>query len=403
MKSYTANDLNQLKHVGTQERLFDEDGNITDNGTHLYIWDAENRLIEIKKKSDNSTVATYAYDYQSRRITKTVGGVETNFVYDDWNPIAEFSGTTLDKSYTWGMDLSGSMQGAGGVGGLLSVNDGSDTYYPTFDGNGNVSEYVDSTGTPVAHYEYDAFGQVVASGSKKDDFTHQFSTKPLDTESGLHYYGYRYYDSANGRWVGRDPIQERGGLNLYGFVGNDSLSLFDILGLDEVTAVYVHSFKNIEVDLVYNHVGGALDLGEWEVEAPETIWDLDDNLVFQPEEIETDMVEFDLKKLSKKNALKQLFELNNLLRFWNVSLSMELKVKFSFKYKYCTEESQWEWSSDSMTHSTTLKLEMFNNGNVGHVSGAEGVIKKLMTDDMNVGAFLHETATKAAKNKLNEE
>ena len=231
MKSYTANDLNQLKHVGTQERLFDEDGNITDNGTHLYIWDAENRLIEIKKKSDNSTVATYAYDYQSRRITKTVGGVETNFVYDDWNPIAEFSGTTLDKSYTWGMDLSGSMQGAGGVGGLLSVNDGSDTYYPTFDGNGNVSEYVDSTGTPVAHYEYDAFGQVVASGAKKDDFTHQFSTKQFDGETELHYYGYRYYDVGLGSWLNRDPIEERGGVNLYSFVGNDGVNWVDFLGL----------------------------------------------------------------------------------------------------------------------------------------------------------------------------
>ena len=68
------------------------------------------------------------------------------------------------------------------------------------DGNGNVSEYVDATGAVVAHYEYDAFGQVVASGTKSGDFTHQFSTKQLDSESGLHYYGYRYYDSSDGRW-----------------------------------------------------------------------------------------------------------------------------------------------------------------------------------------------------------
>ena len=229
--NYVANTLNQLTTVNGGARIHDADGNLTDDGSKLFVWDAENRLIEIKLKSDSSTVATYAYDYKSRRITKTVGATETNFIYEGWNPIAEFSGTTLSKSYVWGMDLSGSMQGAGGVGGLLSVNDGNDTYYPTFDGNGNVSEYVDATGNVVAHYEYDAFGQVVASGSMKDDFTHQFSTKQLDSESGLHYYGYRYYDSSNGRWLGRDPIGEQGGVNLFGFVGNNGVNLADVLGL----------------------------------------------------------------------------------------------------------------------------------------------------------------------------
>ena len=186
----------------------------------------------MQNKSDSSTVATYAYDAYSRRITKTVGSTVTNFVYDGWNPIAEFSGTTLSKSYTWGMDLSGSMQGAGGVGGLLAVNDTTATYYPTFDGNGNVSEYVDSTGMSVAHYEYDAFGQAVASGTKANDFSHQFSTKQLDAETGLHYYGYRYYDSIKGKWLGRDPINEYGGLNIYGFVRNNPNDFVDILGLE---------------------------------------------------------------------------------------------------------------------------------------------------------------------------
>jgi RHS repeat-associated protein len=230
--SYTANALNQYSAVGAATRVHDFDGNITDNGTHLYTWDAENRLIEVKKKSDNSTVATYAYDAYSRRITKDVAGVITNFVYDGWNQIAEFTGTTLSKSYVWGMDVSGSMQGAGGVGGLLSVNDGSTTYYPCYDGNGNVLQYVDSTGTVVAHYEYDAFGQATPSSTNTKSFTHQFSTKQLDVETGLNYYGYRYYDSVNGRWLNRDPIKETGGVNIYGFVFNDGLNRMDLLGLE---------------------------------------------------------------------------------------------------------------------------------------------------------------------------
>lgn len=47
----------------------------------------------------------------------------------------------------------------------------------------------------------------------------------------LHYYGYRYYDPVTGRWASRDPIGERGGLNLYGFVGNDGVNWWDYLGL----------------------------------------------------------------------------------------------------------------------------------------------------------------------------
>ncbi|WP_129589686.1 RHS repeat domain-containing protein [Rubritalea profundi] len=126
--NYTSNALNQYPAVGAVARSFDDDGNLTNDGTKQFEWDAENRLIAVKQGA--VTVAEYDYDYQSRRITKDVAGVVTNFVYDGWNPIAEFTGTTLSKSYVWGMDLSGSMQGAGGVGGLLAVAEGSAIHYP---------------------------------------------------------------------------------------------------------------------------------------------------------------------------------------------------------------------------------------------------------------------------------
>jgi len=164
----------------------------------------------------------------------------------------------IRHSYTWGMDLSGSMhaddrqgvqafQSAGGVGGLFAVNELSilnsqlsiTSFFPTYDGNGNVSEYLDATGTVVAHYEYDSFGNTtVATGTKKDDFSHRFSTKPLDAETGLYYYGYRYYDPVTGRWSSRDPIWERGGFNLYGFVGNDGVNKLDYLGLMNMETAY---------------------------------------------------------------------------------------------------------------------------------------------------------------------
>jgi len=72
-----------------------------------------------------------------------------------------------------------------------------------------------------------------------------YSGKPLATKvlhhrnpkpktMGVTYYGYRYYDPATGRWPSRDPIGERGGINLYGFVGNDGLNNLDTLGLIEL-------------------------------------------------------------------------------------------------------------------------------------------------------------------------
>jgi len=51
------------------------------------------------------------------------------------------------------------------------------------------------------------------------------------TKSFLYYYGYRYYSSELGRWISRDPIGERGGLNLFGFVGNSPIVATDLLGL----------------------------------------------------------------------------------------------------------------------------------------------------------------------------
>ena len=108
------------------------------------------------------------------------------------------------------------------------------SYYPTYDGNGNISEYLNADGTTAAHFEYDAFGNTVVTTNPSGIlFTYRFSTKPIEPLTGLYYYGYRWYDPLTGRWPSRDPIEERGGVNLYGFVGNDGVDEIDIFGLKE--------------------------------------------------------------------------------------------------------------------------------------------------------------------------
>lgn len=100
-----------------------------------------------------------------------------------------------------------------------------------YDGNGNVIDYVDSNGSSVAHYEYGPFGEIVASsGEKKDDFAHRFSSKPYEAETGILRYQLRDYIVELERWISRDPIGEKGGVHLYGFVGNETVGRWDYLG-----------------------------------------------------------------------------------------------------------------------------------------------------------------------------
>jgi RHS repeat-associated protein len=240
---YSPNQLNQYTEItngGLHTLSYDLDGNLLEHAGWTYAWDGENRLISA---SNGTTLVTFAYDHVGRRIEKevseNVGGQWSvvrshSFLYDRWNLIQERitdDGSLTTNSYIWGLDLSGSLQEAGGIGGLLCVVRDGAPYFPVCDANGNITEYVDATGQIVAHYEYGAFGELLASsGDKKDDFSLRFSSKFCDQETGLGYWGYRYYAPLLGRWLTRDPIGEEGGGHLYGFVLNTPIDLLDGLG-----------------------------------------------------------------------------------------------------------------------------------------------------------------------------
>ncbi|MES2995173.1 MAG: RHS repeat-associated core domain-containing protein [Verrucomicrobiota bacterium] len=233
--NYAANGVNQYIAVNSLSPAYDFDGNATSyplpaapavSGT--FAWDAENRKIS---NSDGNTVTIAFYDSQSRRVAETREGTTTLYVYDGWNCIAEYTGSTLSRIRTWGLDLPGPLQGAGGVNGLLAEKQGGNSFYPTYDSNGNVSEYLDSSGAVSSHFEYDPFGNTVVNTDSTNQFAYRFSTKPLNFATGFYYYGYRDYDPLTGRWPSRDPIEEEGGVNVYGFVNNDGVNLWDFLGM----------------------------------------------------------------------------------------------------------------------------------------------------------------------------
>ena len=235
--AYQPNALNQYVSIegdssGTLNH--DADGNLTRRGDHTFTWDTNNRLIAIYQRG--ILIARYTYDYQGRRIARwTRDGVDERYLYQGWNLIAVYhpGETEPVETYTWGKDLSGSLQGARGVGGLLFAKKrghGQGARICHYDTNGSVTEVTDSNGNLLDHYEYDPFGQLVTEPSLPEN-RFRFSTKPQDAESGFYYYGFRYYDPVTGRWPSGDPIEEQGGINLYAFVGNDGVNEFDRLGL----------------------------------------------------------------------------------------------------------------------------------------------------------------------------
>ena len=131
---------------------------------------------------------------------------QVRFWSDGWLLIADLDGNNSDavlSTYTWGLDLSGTMEGAGGIGGLLAASKKTGTSIDLgylYDGNGNVTQLFDlSDGSEEGHYEYDPFGkEIVASGNQSEWNKFRFSTKYLEdvvidasngSELGLYYYG----------------------------------------------------------------------------------------------------------------------------------------------------------------------------------------------------------------------
>jgi RHS repeat-associated protein len=230
---------------------YDLDGNMTNDGRWTFTWDAENRLTRMQSISGApigaSNRLTFVYDAMGRRISKVtetfVSGawnitLSNRFIYDGWNLLAELNSTNnaVINSFMWGLDLSGTTQGAGGVGGLLALTaTNAGTHFVSYDGDANVVALVSAnTGTRTANYEYDPFGNILRiTGAMALQNPFRFSTKYTDVESGFSYYGYRFYNPVLGRWVNRDPLGEKGGESLYAFVHNTLVP--DYLGLIEVT------------------------------------------------------------------------------------------------------------------------------------------------------------------------
>ena len=249
-KIYTSNALNQYTQINTTlptppttaQPTYDDDGNMLTDGTgKTYTWDCENRLIQITML--NESFIHNVYDSGGRRVgsLSTVEGTVRNkiYFYDRWNLVHKKITTDSHSEfiyYIWGLDIWGTLHAGGGIGGLLcnfnkESNGASEGFYFSYDFCGNVSGVFNSAKNIEAHYEYDTYGNVIAAiGQRAASNEWRFSTKAQDLISGYYYYGHRFFDGCNGRWLGRDPLDVWGGTNLYGFAMNSTIYV-DVNGL----------------------------------------------------------------------------------------------------------------------------------------------------------------------------
>lgn len=238
--TYDYNKVNQLLSSTNPIKAFtyDDDGNMTQGYTpEGYVftaaYDAENRLKSIEYTDSGAVVhkTEYLYsgddflaekkEYEDAALVDT-----TRFVRSGFLPVQERDASnSVIREYTWGRNMGG------GIGGLINLNQAGQDYSYLYDGKGNVSALIDNLQAVTATYTYDTFGKLMSQTGTLDQ-PFQFSTKQYDENLGLSYYGYRHYSSSLGRWITRDPLGEGGGINLYGFVNNNTISYIDYLGLD---------------------------------------------------------------------------------------------------------------------------------------------------------------------------
>jgi RHS repeat-associated protein len=221
---------------------YDNNGNLTNDGTKAFFYDTENQITNVTVA--NSFKKDFVYDGLNRlRIKREYGWTnnawlktnEIRFIWDG-NVIVQLRdlNNVPTLTLTRGLDLSGSLQGAGGIGGLLALTDNSGTsYYYHQDGIGNVTALMDGREQVAYRAAYDPFNRIIRQTGNFGLGIFGASGQFYDQDTRLLHYQRRVYSPELARWLNQDSIQEWGGINLYGFVGNNPLSWVDPLGFQK--------------------------------------------------------------------------------------------------------------------------------------------------------------------------
>lgn len=286
----SATDTLTVTLPGSVAFAYDANGNLIRDGRRLFTYDDHDQLVAliVTNGINESTLSEFLYDaFGRKRILREktwqtnqwIQTDETRYVYAGLLVLQERGADNQPRvTYTRGPDLSGDLDQAGGIGGLLAMTlhtpDDPRHYYYHADGSGNVTALVDSRHNVVARYRYDPFGNLQGlAGPLAEANRIRFSSKEFHSPSGLSYFGFRFYDPNLQRWINQDPVEENGGLNLTRFVQNSPLGLVDPYGL------YIHYYPNVGFPWLpgpESYVYGDKWWEDWFIAAPyntaQTMW-----------------------------------------------------------------------------------------------------------------------------------
>lgn len=238
--TYSYNQADQLIKENNQSYLYDLNGNLVDNRRNIFVYNADNRLIEVKEKITGNTIASYTYDFQGRRKTmKTSSGIVI-FHYDQKDNViyeTNQSGTVLVE-YTWDNENRP----------VTMLKDGI-IYYYHLNGHEDVLELTDKDGVIVASYMYDAWGNILSqSGPMASLNPYRYAGYRYDQEISLYYLMARYYDAATGRFITQDTFfgleNEPLSLNLYIYTKSNPLKSVDPEGKNPILAFAIGGAMN---------------------------------------------------------------------------------------------------------------------------------------------------------------
>lgn len=190
LPSATYNAANQMITFGSRSLSYDANGNLTSDGTTTYTWDARNRLGSL---SATGMIANFQYDSLGRRVSRTINGTSTHFLYDGQNPVQELAGTTPTANLLTGL----------GIDQFFVRSDSAGTSSLLTDVLGSTFALTDSAGTVQAEYTYESFGKATVTGTSANPF--QYTGRENDGTE-LYYYRARYYSPSLSRFISEDPL-----------------------------------------------------------------------------------------------------------------------------------------------------------------------------------------------------
>jgi RHS repeat-associated protein len=203
----------------------DSNGNMQTYDGWNFSYDAQNRLISAIK---GSTTATFSYDAKNRQIARSINGVVTFSVWDNWELVEEYTtGNVRTAAYLQGVH--------GPVKSLLNT-----AYYYYQDSLGSTSHIADASGTLREYYTYNLYGKPTywapnnpqALSASAWGVRDLFSGERWISELSLYDLRNRYYSPDLGRFLQPDPIGFKGDAsNLYRYCGNDWANRTDPMGL----------------------------------------------------------------------------------------------------------------------------------------------------------------------------